>query len=67
MIDDYFNIIEEYKKIEKEENRSDSDEIFTKIIERNLDRNNLSSNQEYFVLIGEYYRTIKDYVRSTYE
>lgn len=60
------DIIEEYKKIESE-GFSDKDEIFTKIIERNISRNELSSNQEYFVIIAEIYQTVKTYVRSTYE
>lgn len=59
-------IIEEYKKIESE-GLSDSVEIFTKIIERNVSRNELCSNQEYFVIIAEIYQTVKTYVRSTYE
>lgn len=61
-------IISEYKRIEKAEDRYDSDEIFSRVIELHVEpiKNDLTGNQEYFVLIGEIYQTIKEYVRSTY-
>ena len=62
------DFIKEYLRIEKEEDRYDSHEIFTRIIELHIEpiRDKLSGNQEYFVLIGEIYQIIKEYVKSTY-
>jgi hypothetical protein len=61
-------LVEEYKRIENEEDRYDSDEIFSRIIEIHVEpiKDELPSNQTYFVLIGEIYQIIKEYVRSTY-